>query len=416
MDVIKVQPAYKFSGAVSVPGDKSISHRAAILGSLCDGIVEVFGFLCSKDCLATLDAIRAMGVKVDGFGSPNLVIHGVGLYGLKQPEKTLDLGNSGTGLRLLSGVVSGYPFDSVLTGDESLRKRPMTRIVSPLKEMGAKIEGGKCPLKIKGGNLNGIFYKSKIASAQVKSSILLAGLFAKGVTKVTEPFKSRDHTERMLEYLCADISVNELEVKIVGGTKLKAKPIVVPGDISSAAFFVVAALAIKGAKVKITGIEINPTRSLYLDILKQMGADIVYSGTEIIVKYSQLKGVNITKQQIPGIIDELPILAVAASVAKGKTEISGAEELRVKECDRIAAITTNLKKLGVNIIEKKDGWTIIGGNTMSGVKLESYRDHRIAMAMVIAGLLARGETVVQDTSWIDTSFPGFMDKIDKLRY
>ena len=414
METIKVQPAGKFSGKITVPGDKSISHRAAIIASLTPGEVSVKGFLCSEDCLATLKAMQDLGVKVDGFGTSDIKIYGVGLNGLKVSKKPLDLGNSGTGLRLLSGIVSGYSFTTILTGDQSLKERPMARIAVPLRQMGAKIEGEKCPLKITGGNLKGIEYISPIPSAQVKSCILLAGLLANGNTSVTEPFKSRDHTERILKYLGADIEVDGLRVTIKGGVSLKSKPIVIPGDISSAAFFIVAAAIIPGACVTITGIEINPTRSKYLDVLKDMGADISCTESEIIVKGKVLKGIDITKEQIPGLIDELPILAVAGAAARGKTTISGAQELRVKECDRIKAIAVNLSKFGVNIEEKNDGWVIDGCEHLKGTEVKSFGDHRIAMSMVIAGLIAHGETVVSDAKWIDTSFPGFMDLIKKL--
>lgn len=412
MEVIKIHPAKKFSGTVSVPGDKSISHRAAIIGSLCYGEVSVSGFLCSEDCLATLRAMQGLGVRIDGFGKPDFKMQGVGLRGLRQPKGPLDLGNSGTGLRLLAGVVSGYPFTTGLTGDESLRRRPMARIVEPLTEMGAVISGEKCPLSITGGGLKGIDYKSPIPSAQVKSCILLAGLLADGKTSVTEPVKSRDHTERMLEYLGADIKVEGLRVTVTGGSQLTAKPIDIPGDISSAAFLLVAGAVIPGADVKVEGVEINPTRSAYLDVLKCMGAQI--SGTRAIGS-SALNGVTIEPKEVSGLIDELPILAVAGAAAKGKTVVSGAKELRVKECDRIKAMAINLKKMGVNIEEKEDGWVIHGGSPLKGATVSSFGDHRIAMSMVIAGLVAQGETVVEDTSWIETSFPGFMETINKLR-
>ena len=415
MEVIKVYPATKFSGCVSVPGDKSISHRAAIIGSLCEGTVSISGFLCSKDCLATLKAMQNLGVGMDGFGKPDFKIYGVGLRGLKQPKEPLDLGNSGTGLRLLAGIVSGYSFTTELTGDESLRNRPMARIVKPLTMMGATIKGGKCPLLITGGGLKGIDYTSPISSAQVKSCILLAGLLARGKTSVTEPVKSRDHTERMLDYLEASIKVEGLRVTITGGSFLKAKPIKIPGDISGAAFLLVSGAIVPGADVKVEGIEINPTRSAYLDVLKKMGAQISWSQSEVNIKGSMLNGVMIDLKDAPGLIDELPILAVAGAVARGKMEVTGAKELRVKECDRIKAMAVNLKKLGVNIEEKEDGWIIHGGNPLKGAVVSSFGDHRIAMSMVVAGLVASGETLVSDTSWIETSFPGFMEIIDKMR-
>jgi len=424
MEIIQVKPAEKFSGTVSVPGDKSISHRAAILGSIANGVVHVNGFLCSADCLATLRAIQSMGVNVEGFGTSDIKIHGVGLHGLKKPSKILDLGNSGTGARLLTGLVSGCPFDSEITGDIYLQKRPMLRIVKPLREMGAIINGEKCPLKIKGGNLKAIDFISPIASAQVKSCILIAGLFAKGVTSVTEPTKSRDHTERMLEYLGAKIKVEGLKVSIEGGKDLQARPIRVPADLSSAAFILAGGVIIPGADVTIQEVGINSTRIEFLNVLKRMGADIHISDihreehepvADIRVRYSKLRGVDITAPEIPGLIDELPVIAVLASRAEGRTVVSGAKELRVKESDRIKCVAQSLLKFGVHIQEKEDGWIIEGGKPLHGAIVNSFGDHRIAMAMTILGLVANGETIVEDTEWINTSFPGFMGVINKLR-
>lgn len=424
MQVIKINPAKKFSGIVSVPGDKSISHRAVIFSSISDGVVDISGFLASGDCLNTLKAIQSMGVNITGVGRENLKIHGVGLMGLVKPDKVLDLGNSGTGVRLLTGLVSGYPFTTEITGDESIKRRPMQRIIKPLTQMGARIEGEKCPLKITGGNLKGIDYTSPVASAQVKSCILIAGLLANGSTSVTEPLKSRDHTERMLRYLGADIKINGLKVSIKGGAGLKAKPIKIPGDISGAAFILAGGLVIHGADVTVKEVGINPTRNAVLDVMKRMGADVSVKEirsaqdepiADIRVRYSRLKGVNIEPHEIPGLVDELPIIAVLSAIAEGKTVVSGAMELRVKESDRIKTIAVNLKKLGVDITEKEDGWVINGGKPLKGAVVQSYGDHRIAMSMVIAGLVSDGETVVEDTEWIDTSFPGFMDIIDELR-
>lgn len=424
MQVIKVKPAKKFSGIISVPGDKSISHRSAIIGSLTNGVVNVSNYLTSADCLATLRAMRSMGVVIGGFGTTNVNIHGVGLRGLKKPDKTLDLENSGTGARLIAGLVSGCLFTAELTGDESLRKRPMLRIVKPLSEMGAKIEGMKCPLKITGGNLKGIDYVSPVASAQIKSCLLIAGLLADGNTSVAEPAKSRDHTERMLKYLDADIKINGLKISVKGGVCLRAKPIRVPGDLSSAAFMLAGGLIVPGGDVTVREVGVNPTRIAFLDVLKRMGANLEIKelpevnnepAADIRARSSKLKGVEIGLGEIPGLIDELPIIAVLASAANGKTVVSGAYELRVKESDRIKTVADNLKKFGVDIEEKQDGWIINGGKELRGAVVPSFGDHRIAMAMVILGLIADGETVVEDTEWINTSFPGFMDLIDKLR-
>lgn len=408
----RIKPAKRFSGVVSVPGDKSISHRAVILSAIASGPIKINGFLKSEDCLNTLKAIRALGVKS----------HGVGLWGLKKPKNVLDLGNSGTGVRLLAGLVSGYPFTTKLTGDASLRRRPMSRIIKPLIEMGARIKGERCPLVITGGNLRGIDYVSPIASAQVKSCILIAGLLAKGRTKVTEPVKSRDHTERLLKYLGADIKVSGLKVTVKGGVQLKARPINIPGDISSAAFILAGGLIVPGGDVTVKNVGINPTRSAILGVLKSMGANIKIKKlpsqyepvADINVRYSKLRGITIEPHEVPGLIDELPIIAVLAAVAKGRTVISGAGELRVKESDRIKSITVNLAKMGVDITEKEDGWIINGGRSLKGAVVSSFGDHRIAMAMIIAGLVAKGRTVVKDTKWIDTSFPGFIDLIKRI--
>lgn len=416
MEYIKINPTKKFSGVVSVPGDKSISHRALIIGSLANGIVDISGLLKSKDCLNTMKAMQSMGVKIEGDR-----IYGVGLRGLKAPKGILDLGNSGTGVRLIAGLVSGYPFTTIITGDESIQRRPMKRIIEPLTQMGARIEGEKCPLKITGGPLKGIEYISPIPSAQVKSCILIAGLLASGTTSVTEPIKSRDHTERLLEYLGADIKVDGLKVTVRGGIELKAKPIKIPGDISSAAFILAGALIVPGGDVTVKNVGINPTRSA---ILKKMAPGISIKElssyqnepvADIRARYSELKGITVEPHEVPGLIDELPIIAVLGAIAKGRTIISGAKELRVKESDRIKSIAVNLAKFGVDIIEKEDGWIINGGKPLKGAVVSSFGDHRIAMAMVIAGLVAEGQTVIEDTEWIDTSFPGFMDVIDSLR-
>jgi len=424
MEIIKIKPAGKISGIVSVPGDKSISHRIAIIGSLADGVIDVSGFLCSADCLATLTAVQALGVEVEGAGTPELKIHGVGLRGLKKPAGVLDLGNSGTGLRLLTGLVSGCPFDTELTGDESLRKRPMMRIIKPLTRMGTVISGIHCPLKIQGGHLRGIDYMSPVASAQVKSCVLIAGILAEKKTRLTEPVKSRDHTERLLSYLGADIKVDGLTVTVTGGVRLQARPVTVPGDISSAVFILAAPFMVPEGEVTVRGVGFNPTRTGIIGILTRMGADIKISPKDLSMgepvasiqaRKSALKGIDITAGEIPGLIDELPLIAVLATQAKGTTIVSGAEELRVKESDRIRNMAINLNKMGAAIEEKRDGWIIEGGRPLKGAVVSGFGDHRIAMAMVIAGLGASGATVIEGTEWINTSFPGFMDVIDKIR-
>lgn len=423
MQVIKIKPAKNFKGVIAVPGDKSISHRSAIIGSITDGVVEISNFLCSADCLATLRAVQSMGVKVEGFGSPKVRIYGAGLRGLKKPSNILDLENSGTGTRLIVGLVSGCQFSAEITGDESLKKRPMLRIVEPLKKMGAEIEGDKCPLKIQGGRLKGIDYVSPVASAQVKSCLLIAGLLADGITSVTEPAKSRDHTERMLKYFDADIKIDGLKVSVRGGKQLKAKPIKIPGDLSSAAFMLAGGVIVPGGYITIKNVGINPTRIAFLNVLKRMGANLEISKTpelqdepvaDITVRHSKLQGINIGVDEVPSLIDELPIIAVLASAAAGKTVVSGAKELRVKESDRIKTVADNLAKFGVAVEEKEDGWIINGGRPVKGSIVQSFGDHRIAMAMTIFGLVASGETIIEDTEWINTSFPGFMDLINKL--
>ena len=380
--------------------------------------------MCSDDCLATLNAVQSLGVAVEGAGAPAIKIHGAGSTGLKQPEGVLDLGNSGTGLRLLAGLVSGCHFDTELTGDESLRKRPMMRIITPLTRMGAVISGDHCPLKIKGVHLRGIDYISPVASAQVKSCILIAGLQAEGKTQVTEPVKSRDHTERLLAYLGADIKVDGLTVTITGKTKLRARPVRIPGDISSAAVILAAALVVPQGEVTVTGVGLNPTRNRIVDVLTRMGAFITISpmdnmegepAADIGARNCRLKGIDITADEVPGLIDELPLIAVLASFAEGKTVVSGAGELRVKESDRIRTMAINLDKMGVAIKEKEDGWIIEGGRPLRGAVVSGFGDHRIAMAMVVAGLGASGSTVIEGTEWINTSFPGFMGIIDKIR-
>ena len=426
MQQIKVKPVKRLKGIITLPGDKSISHRAIMLGSIAKGISEIRGFSRSEDCLNTLHAFQLLGVKIKEEGE-NLVIYGQGLYGLQEPEEVIDLGNSGTTARLILGILSAQKFYTVITGDKSLRTRPMARVTEPLRKMGAQIWGRKgvnfLPLTIKGAALKPIDYVLPVASAQVKSALLLAGLYAEGETNVTEPAKSRDHTEKMLKYLGAEIKIKKLTVTLQGHSQLKGNTIFIPGDLSSAAFFIVAAAILKDSEIVIKNVGINPTRTGIIEILKKMGVNLhLKNGREksgeivadLEIKGSKLKGITIKGKIIPRIIDEIPILSIAAALAKGKTVIRDARELRVKETDRIKAIVENLRNLGVKVEELDDGMIIQGANKLQGAQVNSFGDHRIAMSLIIAGLMASGETTVSDTTCINTSFPGFMDTLENI--
>jgi len=414
-------------GEVTVPGDKSISHRAVIIGSLAKGKTRIIEPSRGDDNLRTLNAFRMMGIEVDEPKVDQLIINGRGLYGLTEPEDVIDAGNSGTTVRLLTGLLTGQRFFSVITGDRYLRKRPMKRVVEPLSSMGAKIwgreNGNFAPLAINGTRLNPIDYVSPIASAQVKSAILLAGLYADGVTKITEPSLSRDHTERMLRFFGANLKRKDNSVSIAGGSNLEGRELEIPGDISSAAFFIVAALIIPNSEVFLKRVGVNPSRTGILEVLKKMGANIQLLNeyetwgepvADILVKTSRLKGTKIDGDLIPKTIDELPILSLAASVAEGDTVIKDAKELRVKETDRIKAVASELKKFGAEVEEFDDGMRISGKDKLMGCNCQSFGDHRIAMSLIIAGLMASGKTVVEDTSCIGTSFPEFRDKLFSL--
>ena len=415
----KLLPGGTISGEARVPGDKSMSHRSIMLGALAEGTTRVSGFLEGDDALATLAAFRAMGVSIERHGEGEVVVHGVGLHGLAAPDGLLDLGNAGTGMRLMCGLMAGQPFDTVLTGDASLCSRPMGRVIDPLRLMGAKIdaqEGGRPPLKITGGSqLKGIHYDLPMASAQVKSCVLLAGLYAQGRTSVTEPAPTRDHTERMLRGFGYEVKREGEVISLQGGGSLKAADIDVPADISSAAFFLVAASITPGSDLLLTHVGINPTRIGVLNILNLMGADITLKNerevggepvADIQVRYALLHGVDIPEDQVPLAIDEFPALFIAAACAQGRTVLRGAEELRVKESDRIAAMAEGLSTLGVNNEVLEDG-IIIEGGTIGGGEIRTHMDHRIAMAFSIAALRAEQEIVVLDCDHVATSFPGF---------
>ena len=416
-----VQPGGSLVGQLRVPGDKSISHRSIMLGSIAEGITHVMGFLEGEDALATLDVFKSLGVNIEGPINGDVTIHGVGLHGLTAADKDLYVGNSGTSIRLLSGLLAGQEFDSVLTGDESLSGRPMGRVAKPLVEMGALIEteaNGRPPMKIKGGSkLNGIDYVLPMASAQVKSCVLLAGLYAEGKTSVIEPAPTRDHTERMLRGFGYDVSVDGSKVTLQGGGKLTACDIDVPADISSATFFIVGACIAPGSDITLSHVGINPTRIGVINVLKLMGANIELGNerevggepvADIRVRYAPLHGIEIPEDQVPLGIDEFPAIFVAASCASGQTVLTGAEELRVKESDRIQVMADGLITLGIDAKPTFDGMIINGGEIGSGV-VESHGDHRIAMSFAIAALRASGIIEINNCANVATSFPSFVE-------
>jgi len=420
-----IQPGGRMEGVLTIPGDKSVSHRSIMLGALAEGTTHVTGFLEGEDALATLQAFRDMGVVITDPKNGEVTIHGVGLHGLKAPKGSLYMGNSGTTTRLISGILSAQAFDSVLTGDPSLSKRPMERIAKPLRLMGAKIqttgERGTPPISISGGQqLQGIHYDLPMASAQVKSGILLAGLWASGTTTVVEPEPTRDHTERMLRAFGYPVTVEGNKVTLQGGGKLTATNIQVPADISSAAFFMVAAAITPNANVVLRQVGINPTRTGVIEILKQMGAKISLENeamaggepvADIRIQASELKGIHIPEDQVPLAIDEFPALFIAAACAEGRTVLTGAEELRVKESDRIQVMADGLKLLGIDCTPTPDGMIIEGKGGQAAVfgsaEIESHHDHRIAMSFAIAGLRAGGVITIKGTETVATSFPNF---------
>jgi len=414
-------------GEITPPGDKSISHRSLMLCSLANGKSLVKDFLISDDALSTANAMRALGAEIEIKGT-QVIVKGNGINGLKKPEKIIDCGNSGTTTRLLIGLLSPQQFTTTLSGDKYLQARPMRRVVDPLTQMGAKItgneDGNKLPLTITGSNLKAISYELPVASAQVKSAILLAGMYAEGETEVIEPSASRDHTERMLTYLGVPITKNGNSIKINSVSQINPGEIVVPSDISSAAFFIVGALIIPGSEILIKNVGINPLRTGIIDILKNMGGDLEIINQrdvngepigDIVAHSSNLHSTEIGGDLIPKAIDELPIVAVAASFAEGKTLIKDAKELRVKETDRIHAMSTELGKLGVQTQEFEDGMSIMGTDSLNGAACSSWGDHRIAMSIAIAALRAKGETEIIDADCVSVSYPGFFEVIDELR-
>jgi len=425
-----IKPAAQIKGKIRIPGDKSISHRAAILGLLAEGETRITNFLKAEDCLNTLKACAALGAEITWQGH-ELKIRGAGLKGLKQPRSVIDCGNSGTGVRLLAGVLAGQPFAAEITGDEQIQRRPMNRIIKPLQMMGARIEsrpGGLCPLKIRGGNLKGIAYESPVASAQVKSCVLLAGLFAQGETSILEPALSRDHTEKMLSNFGVELQKKEQEryTKIKGGGRLIAQELEIPSDISSAAFFMVAAILLPGSEITLENVGMNKTRTGIITVLKDiMGADLqfvnekVQAGekvADIKVRYkTSLHRIVrvIDADKIPTLIDEIPILAVAAAAVDGFVEIRNASELRVKETDRISVLADELRNIGMKVDEYEDGMKIYGGRIRGGIA-DSHGDHRLAMSLAIAGLASEKGVQIKNPDCVNTSFPGFWERLEEV--
>ncbi|HBZ13037.1 MAG TPA: 3-phosphoshikimate 1-carboxyvinyltransferase, partial [Clostridiales bacterium] len=390
-----IQKIKKAVGQIKVPGDKSISHRAVMLGSLANGVTEISGFLKGADCLSTIDCFRKMGIDIDINGE-NVTVHGNGLRGLKKPDEMLYTGNSGTTTRLLCGILAGQNFDTSITGDASIQKRPMGRVVKPLSMMGAKIENEYCPLYITGTKLHGIDYKMPVASAQVKTAIILAGLYADGETVIHEIEKSRDHTELMLSAMGADLTVDNLDITVKPTNDLTAVNVDVPSDISSAAFFLVLGAIMPNSQITVTNVGINPTRTGIIDVLKDMGADITLENVhtsagetvaDITVRSSSLKGTTVGGDIIPRLIDELPIIAVAAVFADGQTVIKDAQELKVKETNRIRAVVDEFNKCGIDITETDDGMIINGGKSIHGADFKTYGDHRMAMSLTVLAQL-----------------------------
>ncbi len=427
----KIHSRSKLRGEIVIPGDKSISHRSVMFGSIALGTTKITNFLRGADCLSTIGCFREMGIEITE-EDDSILVHGKGLHGLSAPSRTLDVGNSGTTTRLMSGILSGQRFTSVMSGDDSLNSRPMGRIMTPLNSMGARIHsiyGNDCaPLKVEPGNLHGIHYQSPVASAQVKSAVLLAGLYADSQTFVTEPVLSRNHTELMLKGFGADVT----SILLKDGTaaayiqpcrELYGQTIHVPGDISSAAYFIAAGLLVPGSELLIKNVGVNPTRAGILKVCQAMGADITYMNeqntggeptADILVRHSALHGTIIEGSLIPALIDEIPMIAVMAACAEGTTIIRDAAELKVKETNRIDTVTQNLRAMGADITPTEDGMIIEGGRPLKGVRIKSCFDHRIAMAFAIAGLNADGETSIENSQCVDVSYPEFFTTLDKL--
>jgi 3-phosphoshikimate 1-carboxyvinyltransferase len=426
MNSREVEPAAKITGTVSVPGDKSVSHRLAMLGAIAQGATVIHNFAASVDCRSTLECLRGLRVKIDQTGS-TVAVHGRGVHGLQQPSTELDAGNSGTTVRLLSGILAGSLFESTFIGDESLSRRPMKRIIDPLRRFGATIQArdnNYLPLKIQGGQLNAIDFTMPVASAQVKSAVLLAGLQARGLTKVHEPLPSRNHTEIALAEFGAHIRANLNLIEIEGGRELQGKEFTVPGDLSSAAFFIAAALAVPNSKLRLTGVGLNPTRTGFISLLEEVRARISLSqlsdmngepAGDIIVETSELAGMDIGGAWIPNIIDEIPMLAVLGTRTRKGIRIRDAAELRAKESDRIRAVAQNLRALGAEVEEYPDGLFVPGPQRLRGGVVDSFGDHRIAMAFAIGALFADGPVTIERPECAAISFPGFFELLDRVR-
>lgn len=423
---MKLSYRHPLKGQITVPGDKSISHRAVMFGALSEGMTEVTNFLQGADCLSTIDCFRRLGIRIENT-SEKILIYGKGLHGLTKADTMLDVGNSGTTTRLISGILAGQTFVTELNGDESIQKRPMKRIMEPLRLMSADIasirENDCAPLRIAGSKLHGIHYYSKVASAQVKSCILLAGLYADGETSVTEPSVSRNHTELMLRGFGADVKCSDKTATILPDPKLTGQKIEVPGDISSAAYFLAAGLIVPGSEILIKNVGINPTRDGMIRVCQAMGADLTLMNkrenggepvADILVRYSDLKGVTIEGEIIPTLIDELPMIAVMACFAKGTTVIKDAAELKVKECDRISVMVDNLSRMGAHITATPDGMIIEGGHPLHGALIDSYLDHRIAMSFAVAALASEGETEIHGADCVKISYPTFYEDLLSL--
>ncbi len=414
------------NGEITIPGDKSISHRAIMLGAISEGLTEVTNFLRGADCLSTIDCFRKMGVSIDD-EIDIIRIHGRGLHGLCAPNELLDVGNSGTTTRLISGILAGQSFTSTLNGDDSIQRRPMNRIITPLSQMGATIESikenGCAPLKISPSKLHGIHYQSNVASAQVKSAVLLAGLYSEGTTSVTEPTRSRNHTELMLNYFGGSVTIEDTTATLLPVSELYGQKVEVPGDISSAAYFMAAAAIVPNSEVLIKNVGINDTRDGMIHVMNSMGADLTLQNkrnlsgepvADILVKTSNLHGITIGGSLIPTLIDELPIIAILAACANGTTIIKDAQELKVKESNRIDVMAKNLSLMGVNVTATEDGMIIEGGNPLTGATIQTKLDHRIAMSFAVASLIAEGTTTLIDGECVNISYPNFYEDLDKL--
>ncbi|WP_430533996.1 3-phosphoshikimate 1-carboxyvinyltransferase [Listeria rocourtiae] len=413
------------NGTIRVPGDKSISHRSIMFGALAKGTTTVTNFLMGEDCLSTIGAFRALGITID-VSPDKIVVHGKGWDGLQKPTGILDVGNSGTTIRLMLGILAGRSFDTMIEGDASIAKRPMGRVMEPLREMGATFEAKEdnfAPVKVIGTNLRPVEYTLPVASAQVKSAIIFAALQAKGETTIIEKEKTRDHTEQMIRQFGGEVTVDDLVIRVSGNQQFQGQAVVVPGDISSAAFFIVAGLIVPNSKIRLENVGINPTRTGIIDVVKAMGGKIIVEKTSaagdepagtITVETSELKGIEIGGDIIPRLIDELPVIALLASQATGKTTIKDAEELKVKETNRIDAVVTELSKMGVAIVGTEDGMIIEGQQTLHGATVKSYGDHRMGMTLQIAALLADSDVILENADAINVSYPNFFEDVASL--